>query len=167
MENKVYDYGCVMLKLPVLANVWDEIQSFVNNEDIYNKDDLGRENDPHITLLYGIHSDVSDETIIKTINEFNKEQIILNELECFENDEYDVLIFKITNNKNLYLYNNILKQLPHTSSYPDYKPHCTISYLKKGTAKKYTGKLDVIYRVKSNIVSYSKPNGEKHYYKIG
>ena len=63
MENKTYDYGCVMLQLPIKKEIWSEIQSFINEDDIEYNDDLGRETDPHITLLYGIHADVNDSDV--------------------------------------------------------------------------------------------------------
>ncbi len=166
MENKTYDYGCVMLNLPIKKEIWNNIQSMIDENDIYHGDDLGLQTEPHCTALYGIHEDVPDSDVVKIIKTFSEKTVNLLDIDCFENDEYDVLIFKLKD-KGLFEMNEKLKTLPHTNSYPDYKPHCTIGYLKKGTAKKYTGKLDVIYRVKSNIVSYSKPNGEKHYYKIG
>lgn len=166
MENKTYDYGCVMLTLPIKQEIWNNIQSMIDEKDIYHDGDLGLESEPHVTALYGIHESVPDSDVVKLIKTFSKKTVNLLVIDCFENEEYDVLIFKLKD-KCLFEMNDKLKTLPHTNNYPDYNPHCTIAYLKKGTARKYTGNLDVIYKVKSNIISYSKPNGEIYYYKIG
>ena len=56
--------------------------------------------------------------------------------------------------------NSRISELPHTTDYPDYRPHITVAYVKPGKAEKY---VDPEYRkVFSNIdkIVYSKTNGE-------
>ena len=57
--------------------------------------------------------------------------------------------------------NKLATRLPHTSTYPDYKPHLTIAYLTKGNGNKFVNsnfnlKIDTIDKI-----VYSKTNGEK------
>jgi hypothetical protein len=55
-----------------------------------------------------------------------------------------------------------LVKLPHTTDYPDYHPHSTIAYLKKGKGEKYTDKLKgAEYIVNPSKIVYSKPDGNK------
>jgi hypothetical protein len=48
----------------------------------------------------------------------------------FENELYDVLKFDVKREKSLFDCNKDLMKFPHTTDYPDYHPHLTISYLK-------------------------------------
>ena len=60
-----------------------------------------------------------------------------------------------------------LRRFPHTNKYDDYKPHCTIGYLKKGTAKKYVDKLeDFNLVVIPNKIVYSKDDGKKRFIRL-
>ena len=65
-------------------------------------------------------------------------------------------------NPTLHGCNFNLRQLPYTSSYPDYKPHMTVAYLKKGEGQKYVERLmDKTYTVTPTHLIYSKPDGSK------
>jgi len=65
--ERKYDYGCVMIYTEVDPEEWKAIQKTVNEDDVYFGDEdasgFGREMEPHITILYGIHSDVPDEDV--------------------------------------------------------------------------------------------------------
>ena len=67
------------------------------------------------------------------------------------------------NGKELNMRNNEkLRKLPHTTDFPDYHPHCTITYLLPGTSDKYIELLKgVSIQVKPTEFVYSKTNGEK------
>ena len=162
-DSKLYEYGCLMvyLKIPY----WNDLLSKINSDDLF-KDDTDRyglETEPHCTILYGIHSDVSDEDILSNFSNLKKSQfdIEINGVDCFYNKDYDVLKLNVKSNM-LNQLNDSAKSLPYTNTYPDYKPHITIAYLKKGK-----GNLYVSTTFKSNLdnfidkIVYSKPNGEK------
>ena len=60
-ENANYSYGCVMIDVDISDKEWETIQSLIDDEDIFEGEQYGREDAPHVTLLYGIHEDVPDE----------------------------------------------------------------------------------------------------------
>ena len=83
--------------------------------------------------------------------------------------KYDVLKFDVYTEDNfLNKVNETLRQnLPYENDYSDYRPHLTIGYFKKGTAKKYIPLFkNIKYEVEPSYVTYSKPNGEKYKIKI-
>jgi 2'-5' RNA ligase len=55
----------------------------------------------------------------------------------FETPDYDVVKFDVKS-KDLVKLNKLLTDsFEFTTDYPDYHPHMTIAYVKKGTGKKY------------------------------
>lgn len=157
-----YKYGCLMIYLDIPN--WNEIISFINPEDIYRPEypSKGLETDPHITVLYGLHDTVSDSDIQEVVNQIdsNKLNLEINGIGVFENKEFDVLKFNVESNY-LHQINSMFRKLPHTSDYPDYKPHVTIAYVKKGNGSKYCGG-SLFYEIKNiDTIVYSKANDEK------
>lgn len=163
-----YNFGCVMLFFDIPKKEWDSIQNLIDDKDISNVDDVtGRETEPHVTLLYGIHDDVPDEDVEAIINEFIAPEIMLDKIGVFENEKFDVVKFDIEC-KALNSMNKKLKELDHTSSFPTYEAHSTIAFVKNGEGKKYVQTLDgkeKIILVPNKIV-YSKPDGTKKKYEF-
>jgi len=170
-QKREYEYGCVMVDLSVDKKEWDNIQKMVDEDDIYfgTEEDqgYGRELEPHVTALYGIHDDVLDEDVEKIIAKFTKPEIKLKKISAFKNEKFDVLKFDVES-LDMHEMNDMLKKLPYTTNYPDYHPHATICYLKNGTADKYVKKLSDIEPIIAtpDIVVYSKPDGSKKKYNL-
>lgn len=165
-KNKKYSYGCVMAYIEPSAEMWEGVQEIVDEEDVMTDDGLGRETEPHCTLLYGIHEDVPDEDVEAIINTLTAPEITLDKISTFDNPNFEVLKFDVTNDK-LKEYNKKFTELPHTTDFPDYHAHVTICYLKKGTGEKYIGKLPQTKILKSTKIVYSKPDGTKKEYPFG
>jgi hypothetical protein len=162
-NSKVHDFACVMLELT--HPDWKSITSIIDEDDLYydtEEDGYGIEEEPHVTILYGIHDDeVSDEVVISEMEHFVAPLIRLKAITCFENEKYDVVKFDVES-QDLHDINNYLREiLPYTSEYLDYKPHATIAYVKSGMGKKYMKDLDEPLEFKLPNVFYSKTNGEK------
>lgn len=158
-SKKKYSYGCSMLyfDFPQMNVLHDEI----HEDDIYDGDSTGLEREPHVTLLYGLHSDeIKDDDVINASIK-GIQSMGLGNPSLFENEKYDVLKFDVEA-PFLIDINKELSKLPHTTDFPDYHPHCTIAYLKPGKGKKYTKQFKGrIYEVFPTKVVYSKPDGTK------
>jgi len=138
-------YGCAMLffKFDKLKEIQDKIEDY----DLYTEEDgYGLEKEPHLTLLYGLHTDeVTSDEVINTITEYNMPNLTLFNISSFKNDKFDVLKFEVKSKMDdyskkddvIYLINKDLCKLPYTSDFPKYQPHSTIAYLKPGTSDKY------------------------------
>lgn len=163
-ENQKYDYGCSMIyfDFPKMS----EIHSMIDPNDIYTKEgdrSYGLETEPHATLLYGLHSsEMEDDDVLDASTKLGvPSELTLHNASCFNNDQYDVLKFDIDND-HLHKINAELTKLPHTTDYPNYHPHSTIAYLKKGAGEKYTQKLKgEKFTVNPSKIVYSKPDGSK------
>lgn len=161
-----YDYGCVMLyfTFPQIKDIHTEI----DENDLYVEDEdrtFGLEDEPHCTLLYGLHKEVSVDEIKETVANFKFDELKLHNASLFEN-QYDVLKFDVgyVNKDENFLHdcNKALCELPHTNSFPDYHPHMTIAYIKKGMGQKYVDMFKKLeYNVKPEYIVYSQANGDK------
>ena len=62
-ESTSYDYGCVMVEVPV--SNWNEITSIINKDDLYEVEGekYGIQENPHLTLLYGLKPNITKEQI--------------------------------------------------------------------------------------------------------
>jgi 2'-5' RNA ligase len=165
-----YEYGAVMVffSFPELKR----IQQLVDKQDVYiRKGDktYGLEDQPHVTLLYGLYDGLSEEVVGLLLKDVVFGECKLHNISVFRNEKYDVLKFDVSGT-GLKKANSKLKQLPYTNDFPEYHPHLTIGYVKKGKGDYYA---DLIKKQKlnnfiltPNKIVYSEPNGLKHNIKI-
>lgn len=135
MSHK-YEKGCVMFKLSI--DNWADIIKQIDKEDLYEvetDDSFGLETEPHVTVIFGIVDDY-DNVVDFCKENLNSVNVNLTKVSCFEN-EFDVLKYEVES-EGLSEFNELLKTAFKCDiTYPDYKPHVTLAYLKKGKAKKY------------------------------
>ena len=165
-EGRKYEYGCAMLYF--VFPMMNKIHDAIDPDDVYEEEDddsFGFETEPHVTLLFGLHKEVTDEDVKGVINNFTFAPIKLTKLSTFKNEKYDVLKFDISDDGGghaLYEVNKELKKFPFTSDFPDYHPHMTVGYLKSGTGDKWVKKLKVQeFTLTPKYAIYSKPNKGK------
>jgi DNA polymerase III epsilon subunit-like protein/2'-5' RNA ligase len=162
-----HKYGCVMVDIPV--SNWNEITSSIDPEDIFhgdeNGDPKGIQEDPHVTILYGLHDGVTEDEVKSVFDNFDGEiNIKVDGIDIFENKDFDVVKFNVKPDGALQYLHDELSKFPNSNQFPDYKPHITIAYVKKGTGKKYI-KPDYKYEVKNvNKITYSMSDGKKIYF---
>jgi hypothetical protein len=161
-----YSAGCVMLyfDFPMMNKIHDGIDP----KDLYEEEGdrtFGLEDEPHVTLLYGLDGSVTPDQVKGILNKFTFGTCKLHNASLFEND-YDVLKFDVKGD-SLRDANSDLRELPYKSDYPDYHPHCTIGYLIKGTGKKYCDRMKGHeYDLVPTYAVFSQPDGTKNKMKI-
>lgn len=161
-DNDTYEYGAVMLyfDFPEIT----QIHEMINKEDVYTQEGdrtFGLEDEPHITLLYGLHGEVDEQDIKDVLTNFTFGYCKVFNASLFENKDYDVLKFDVEG-QGLHSANRLLKEFPHTSNFPNYHPHMTIGYLNSGEGKKYVDKFKGLqFKLLPQYVIYSKPSGEQ------
>lgn len=167
-------YGCVML----YANIpdWKKlIKRIINEKDVYydNTSQYGYELSPHITVILGVHhDDIVDKNIIyNIIKDIPEMSFKLNEIGIFDNTKddsklYDVVKFDIKPSQSLLNARDKFMELPNTQTFPDYEPHMTICYVKKGEGKKYKRILKEPITIKFNQGVYSEPDDRKTYFDL-
>ena len=161
-EGDTYSAGCVMLyfDFPEIK----EIHSKIDSKDLYEESTdrtFGLEDESHCTLLYGLDKDVTVKEVTEILDKHTFGTCTLHNASLFEN-EYDVLKFDVKGD-SLHEANKSLCKLPYKSDYPDYHPHSTIGYIKKGEGKKYCDMFkDKEYRLVPMHAVFSQPDGTKN-----
>lgn len=138
----------------------------IREKDIYcPPNDLihGREDEMHITLLYGIHSQAPEETL-SILSEQNPFEVRLGRVSIFTtNEEFDVVKIEAIS-PSLFYFNHLLKtNVSNTPNYLVYRPHVTIAYIKKNTYYSNLIGSDNFkeWRWTANTVIFSSKNGQK------
>ncbi len=156
--TEIYNFSSVQIDLPqeIAQKVilWGDKN--IDDEDLY---EFGRELDPHITVFYGLHNAKSN-IVTKVLRGFEHFYVTLGEVSTFTtNDNFDVVKVEVYS-KELHRMHTMLKRLPHTQKYPDYKPHVTIAYVRKNYCRCITGSFtDVNFKVEN--VFFSSTTGKK------
>jgi 2'-5' RNA ligase len=108
-----------------------EFASSIPDSDIFQdeKGEKGREDDPHITVLYGLHT-VDHDEVRQKLADFGPIKARLGRVTAFHNP--DCVVLKVAvESPDLIRLNRFLKQnFEHTDTHPEYKPHATVAYLK-------------------------------------
>jgi len=142
MQNVNYNFSSVHIDVPnPLANEiiqWG--RDTVSDDDIFvsqTHPTFGREDEIHITILYGLHT--TESTQVEKL--FKREQPIeaqLGATTIFTNpSKYDVVVAKVISEDLERLNKKLASKLAHTDLYGEYNPHMTIAYLKKGKGRRY------------------------------
>lgn len=118
----------------------NKIHDLIKYEDLYQPENgYGLEINPHVTLLGHIdvdnenNRDFVDEKYVfsQTINIVDV-LITFSGIDCFINENFSILKFNIVRTEQLInLHNYFNKRINTSSPFNEFKPHCTIAYLKK------------------------------------
>ncbi len=144
MQNVKYDYSSTHVDVP--ETIGSDINNLgkkkIKDSDIFvSKIDssFGREDEIHVTVLYGIHSDTSEE-VAKVVSEKKSISVKLGDIDVFTNpDKFDVVVIKVISDDLKSLNTKLTDKIEFTNKYKEYKPHITLAYVKKGKGWKYHG----------------------------
>jgi len=167
-KKKKYELGCLMVELDIPG--WKKFKKEIDQEDMYNEEGFGFEPDPHTTVLYGFHGDVSVDEVKEKMKGHGPIKVKLKKASLFENKDFDVLKFDVSSNDLIKL-NKKMTEFPHTNDYPDYHPHVTVAYLKPGKGKKYLDKIKENSELVGEKMIYTTPidngaNKKTHTWKL-
>lgn len=159
-----YEYNCLMVNFNI-PNWSTLVKGLIQPEDIYDNEahEYGLENEPHVTVLWGIEPQVKLTQIKKYLLPLTQIEIEMNDISMFECDDYDVIKFNVKSNTLHHLNNVICKHIPYVKFHDEYLPHMTISYIKKGTGDKYLKYLKTPIKLIPEKYSYTTTEGNKKY----
>lgn len=159
-------YGCLMAMLsPDLSGQFIEWAfDHVDRDDVVpDNGKTGYEDEPHITILYGFHEGVTHEEVLNAIKDFGPITLTLGKISKFKQEELDVLKIDVES-KDLHESNELLREKfaeRLTVKFPDYHPHQTIAYVKKGAAEDIDPETFEGFEMTITDLMYSYPDGVK------
>lgn len=174
-EEKPPKYGCVMLFADIPD--WNKlVRRVIKEKDLYDPieepGEYGYENNPHITIIYGLHEDeiLDKSTIYNIIQEIPEMTISVKEIGVFDNTKsdkpYDVIKFDVDPTKTLLKFRDKFLELPNTQSFKEYHPHMTIGYVRKGEGSKHKRILKTPLKFKFSKGVFSDSNYRKSYFDL-
>lgn len=163
----LYQYSSVQVNVPdILADqIIDWGDEKIAEKDVYappNDYIHGREDEPHITLLYGIHAHTPIESRL-LLSERPPFEVKLGQVSIFTtNVEFDVVKIEVTGPELFKLNNLLTSNIKNTTHYVNYKPHITISYVNKNACKDLIGNKHFEgWKWTVNSLVFSSTNGQK------
>ena len=99
----------------------------------------GREDEPHITVKFGLHDGRPSKELRDAVVGNGHVQAKLGKTSLFESDRHDVVKLEVSSHDLHRLNKKVAASSEHTDTHPNYVPHVTLAYVKKGAGKKYAG----------------------------
>lgn len=139
MKRRSYSYSCLMAKLT--EPLAEQVKGFglsIPEHRIFNdsRGEKGRADEPHITIKYGIHT-VDPAAVMAMVDWYVPLKATLGKTTVFWNDDSIVLKVSVQSRDLTALNTKIRRELECTDTYPDYKPHVTLAYVKKDETNPY------------------------------
>lgn len=139
-ERKCSGWLAVRLNEQVAGRIKEWGKGNIPDDILCKAENKGRETDTHITIVYGICAEEIE--IIKAVLKDQRTiKAKLGDIGFFDKSEdgHNPLIIKVESKDLEEVNKKVNRVLNIESSYSEYKPHCTIAYLKPGEAAKYAG----------------------------
>ena len=162
-ENRHVECGCLMAQVsPTYGpHVIRLGRTAIPPQILYtdpNDPTYGYDDEPHVTLKYGFEPDLGKMDVARILKGIKPFNVKLNALNLFENDKYDVVKFEVEKCPTLTELRRRCDGYPNKDSYPDYKPHMTLAYVKKGLFPHKRDNLNIMLPI--TRFKYSGPNGK-------
>ena len=144
MQNAKYNFSSVQVNLP--HDLAQEIirwgKEHIPDNELYTDDKpghLGREDEIHLTVLYGLHADSPQQTK-ELVSKTKPFPVHLTKIGIFStNPDFDVVKINIDGDELRDLNARLAKNCQHTNRHGSYQPHVTIAYVQKGDGWKHEG----------------------------
>lgn len=131
-----YDFSSTQVDLPEdLAAMVKEMGALIPEADLHEN---GREGNPHITIKYGLHTQVAAD-VEEVLADVGPLRATLGVTDYFIGDEFDVVYVSVESADLRKLNRKISDALDHTDTTTGYTPHVTIAYVKSGKGESYAG----------------------------
>lgn len=144
VEGDSYSSSCLMV--PLADNLCDFLTKWsqlnIPNKMLHYDEEggLGHEDEYHVTAYYGIKGKEPSKELLEVLRMTEPFKVRVGKISLFENDDYDVIKMDVESEGLKKLNAEIVAKCDvKPSDYPDYKPHVTLAYAKKGSAAALVG----------------------------
>ena len=127
------------------AEIMRKMQSAIAKVDLQPDKDReadandGLEHESHITARWGLHFQTPSVKLRQALKAFGPITVEFGKTSLFTGDDADVLKVDVKSEDLHRLYKTIGRLVPVHTTFPTYRPHATLAYVKKGRGSKYAG----------------------------
>ncbi len=165
LDRFAYDFSSVQAQIPDSEAIKILTFGSMIPEDFLAGN--GREDDIHVTVKYGIHT--NDFTALRDLFVGVKPlKAKFGKVTLFDtNNDFDVVKVDIISPDLVKMNKKISQNFEVTDTHPKYHPHCTIAYVKKGCGKPFDGN-DLFEGIKMELdeITFSGKNNRKTSFKL-
>lgn len=122
---------------------------------------------PHVTLLYGLIYPICNQLdAARVLEGWKIEDVAIRDFGYFESpyedEPYYCIVAHVNIDDNLMEGHRRLELLPHINTFPDYKAHITVAYIKKDAVLRdqilwyYNREIETVSRMKVSKINYGK-----------
>ena len=134
------ELGCMMVKFSTPTMLLNEIPENLLYHDPDDPLEYGKVFDSHVTLLYGLLKPAHEtreavDLVLRGLSFSEKFLFALADWFSPRDQPYDVLYIPPVYKVPFVDAHQRLSRLPHVNLYPEYTPHLTLAYIKKGSAR--------------------------------
>lgn len=162
MKGKEYEFSSVHVNIDD-----DFVDNFLSvNKRIIAEKNLfgdGFEDEPHVTIFYGLHSFDPAKKIIDIFEAYPRFELTLGKLSLFKEENYDVIKIDIESDDLVSLRKLIMNSGEYFSMiHPEYIPHMTVAFVKSDMYDHLDGNpLFKGVKIMASTVTYSCRDGTK------
>jgi 2'-5' RNA ligase len=146
-EIEKHSYSNTQLRIP--REITEKVLEFglsIPDEKVYTDPEdpaYGRELNPHITIKYGLVTENPDDIENLVEDDVYAFPVKLGKVSLFSKDDkpYDVVKVGVES-EELHRLHNLFSKLENKDGNPEYVPHMTVAYVKKGMGDDYVGRDD-------------------------
>ena len=109
-----------------------------------------RELHQHVTIKYGLTINEAPQELRDLCKGIKPFPVYIGKVSLFRNDEYDVVKLNVESLELRQLNAEISALIPNEDKYPEYTPHLTVAYVKKGTCDALEG-MDIFTGKESGV----------------
>jgi 2'-5' RNA ligase len=138
LEKTEHEFSSTQVNLPVAIakriRAWG--REFIPDSALFPGE--GREDEVHVTVLFGLHGNDVDE-VREVLRGVGPIKLTLGKSSIFEGEKFDVVKLSVVSADLVQLNKKLRDKCEHTLTHPKYVPHCTVAYVKKGLGRKFVG----------------------------
>ena len=164
-ETERHEFSSTQFNLP--DDVAQDVRAATAKIDDQDLSPDGKEQQPHITVKYGLHGEDPTE-LADVLKDQPPITVTLGKTSVFHGDDQDVVKADVESPELHDLNERIAAAMPHVDTHPDYTPHVTLAYVKPGLGDKYAGMDDLEgQQITLHQLTFSSKSGEQTTFKLG
>jgi hypothetical protein len=167
MRDATYNFSSSHIDLPPALS--EKIISWgkdnIKDDDLFvipGESHFGREDEAHVTVLYGIH-DKFPNNFTSAVKGYGSIKVYLDCIDVLPKEKYDVMVINVSSPNLELLHHMLTLNTEYTNNYKRFIPHITLGYVKKDCGWKHFANKEFYGETfVADYIVFSSVDGTKH-----